>query len=397
MKQRQRWFSSSIRSGLLLSLLALGACGPQAFAPNTVSSAQDAAGNMDLPPKVDIVVGVGMSGTMLNIINGLGSDFAAFQDSLQKSGWDYRFVVIPLSEYMPVTSTSLAGTVSVSHYDTNYPLGTWLAPYPGADHSDSTLGINPSLFNQNITFPTIPSGLPNDGHETGVGSEATFLARSDVRNQFLRPDATLAVITISNGDDRSGPWPTDATKQWTPTQSYYNSYLSEMKAASPELKYYSVVAAPSTSCRSGGNWYGKYYAQFTQMVNGGNDCFADGTCVDLCVNPVKTALTNIQKNLATKIQPFHKKYLVVKSEPQPGSIHVTRHTSSGSFDILQDASNGWTYVGAVPAGGVYAIDYPIPMDLVTSGYLIELHGSAKLTNGDTATVTYMNSGTVISN
>jgi hypothetical protein len=92
---------------------------------------------------------------------------------------------------------------------------------------------------------------------------------------------------------------------------------------------------------------------------------------------------------------FVKKYLVIGSEPNVGTLKVTKFPSSGGAQVIpQDPNNGWTYLGAVPAGGVYTIDSPIPMNLVTSGYLIELNGSAKLVGNDTASVNYQNAGGV---
>jgi hypothetical protein len=410
---KHTWLKSSFCSGLLsAALLALSACGPQAFVPNSVSSAQDAAGNMNIPPKVDIVLGVSMNGTMQNIYPGMQGEIAAFAQNLQNSGWDYRFVSIPLSEYHPTDANDLDisnrtsgtgyGSVAVSKYDTNYPVGTWLPPFPGADHSDPTLGILSSLFTPYFGLPALDT-THNDAHETGIGNQVEFITRSDVKQSLIRSDAVLAVITISNGDDRSGgTWPLDTSKPWVFNPSAYTQYLNQMKSASSLLKYYSIVAAPSTSCRGLGNWSGLQYRAFTNMVNGNGDCFANGTCIDLCTNPLSTALASVASNLTTVKLAFRKHYLVIGSEPNPGTIQVTRTTTAAngatsSSIVPQSGTNGWTYIGAAPSSGVYAIDSPIPMDLITTGYLIQLNGSAELTGGDSANVTYENAGTPISN
>ena len=86
---------------------------------------------MNVPPKVDIVLGVSGNGTMRNILPGITAEIPAFLQKLENSGWDYRFVSIPLSEYHPTDNLSIANAVSVSKYDANYPVGTWLPPFPG--------------------------------------------------------------------------------------------------------------------------------------------------------------------------------------------------------------------------------------------------------------------------
>src|ERR1035437_4507041 len=86
---------------VISTLLTLGACGPQAFVPSTVIPDQSAAGDMSLPPNVDIVLGLSNGGTMQNICPGLQPEIAAFAANLQNKGWDYRFITLSLSETSP--------------------------------------------------------------------------------------------------------------------------------------------------------------------------------------------------------------------------------------------------------------------------------------------------------
>lgn len=132
-------------------------------------------------------------------------------------------------------------------------------------------------------------------------------------------------------------------------------------------------------------------------MNGNGDCFSNGTCIDICSNPVNSALASVAANLNIVKLNFRKHYLVIGTEPNPGTIQVVKTSGGSSTTLPQSASNCWTYVGLAPSNGVYAIDLPIPMDLITTGYLIELHGSAELTGNDSANVTYQNAGSAISN
>lgn len=394
------WFNQKLIPALVLSILTLSACGPQAFVQNTVSSRQTAAGTMNIPPKVDIVLGVSMNGTMRNIFPGLQTDFVNFLKGLQNAGWDYRFVSIPLSEYQPTSNYNINNAVSVSNYDANYPVGTWLPPFPGASHSNPLLKILSSLFSPFFITPALDNDpAHNNAHETGLQNQVDFLTRTDVQANFLRSDALLAMVTLSNGNDRSGgTWPSDSAAQWQPgiTTSSYASQLQAVKGSPLLLKYYSVVANPSTSCRGLGNWYGERYIQVANLLGNAN--------IDICTTELKNALTQITGNLQTVKARFRKKYLVIASLPNVPTIRITKYTAGGAIDIPQDANNGWTYEGIYTAvqaqpqnnGHVFAIDDPIAMDEITSGYVIELHGAAKLMGDESADVTYQNAGSPIS-
>ncbi len=386
---------------LMTAFLTLTACGPQAFVPSGVSSSQTAAGSMNIPPKVDIVLSVSSSGTMRNIISGINSEVPTFLQNLQDSGWDYRFVSIPLSEYHPTDSSHLSinGAVSVSKYDNNYPETSWLAPFPGALYTDPTLGISSYLFSNVFNVTQINANDLIDAHESGFKNQVTFLSRSDVKNNFLRPDATLAMITLTNSDDRSDwAWGAAGTTQLgnptVATTTYRDQILATKLNPSTHaqgiVKYYSLVAHLATSCRGYGAWSGQRYESMTGLFGGQR--------IDICSTPLSSALAAVSADLQTVKLAFRKRFLVIGTPPNVGTIKVKKYTggvASAATDIAQDPTNGWTYFGQA-TGNEYAIDAPIPMDLIKSGYLIELHGSAKLNGSDTADVTYQNAGTVSS-
>jgi hypothetical protein len=84
--------------------------------------------------------------------------------------------------------------------------------------------------------------------------------------------------------------------------------------------------------------------------------------------------------------------LFISQDADPSSIKVTRYNggdASQATTIPQDAINGWTYVGSV--SNVYAIDYPVPMNL-SSGFAIKLNGSAKISGNDTTEVDFKPAG-----
>ena len=390
-----------------LATVSLTACGPQAFVPSTLSSNQSAAGNLNIPPKVDIVMGISSGGTMKSIFPGLQQQIPAFVAGLQAQGWDYRFVTIPLSEYMPGSNYNITNAVSVSQYDTNTPQSQWLPAFPGASYTDPALKMLSSLFSPIFVFPGVLDPAHNDGHETGLQNESDFLNRSDVHSNFLRSDALLAVITLSNGDDRSGgTWKCKFdpnTNTWPSTCASYNvawfdstgtinggyitpsleNSLRNVKTSPLLLKYYSLVAHNATTCMGYGDWSGLRYETLASDLG--------GIAQDICTTPITSALSAITQNLVTQSLSFEKNYLVIASDANVATIKVTKVSGGVSQALVQSSTNGWTYAGYVTE---YTIDSPVPMAQAT-GYMIELHGAAKLHGNDTANVQYQTSGSVV--
>jgi hypothetical protein len=335
---KQKRLSLMFGSAFFATTIFMSACGPQAFVPNTTSAAQTAAGSMNIPPKVDIVMGMSSNGTMRNIYPGVNSEVPAFLTNLQNSGWDYRFVSIPLSQYHPTDEAdlSISNAVSVSDYDANYPIGTWMAPYPGASHATSP-AILPSLFATVFNISQLDPTDPVDDHETGFDNQINFLNRADVQANFLRPDAMLAVITVSNADDRSDwNWAgtVGTTNQGVPTVSmdtYQSEFLATKGGIAAQVKYFSVVAHLTTSCEGYGDWSGIRYEQMASMLN--------GTSVDICSNTVAQSLTAIQNNLTTYQLSFEKKYLIIGSDPNVSTITVTKISGGNSFSSQYGSSD----------------------------------------------------------
>ena len=310
------------------------------------------------------------------------------------------FVTLPLTEHIDTTSTSFSinSAVSVSHYDNNYyPLGSWLAPFPGADPTRSDMGITPTLFSQAFVFPNFHPAIL-DGHESGIKNEVGFLSRSDVQSQFLRPDATLAILTLSNYDDKSGgSWATtgwSTSETWTPgvdsSLSAFESTLSAIKGSMSKIKYYSMVAHNTNTCWGVAN-NSRPRSRYEQIAHDFGT-----TPIDICSNTLSQSLDQVSDDLRVVKMNYRRIYLIVGTRPNVSSIKVTKYVggnAGNAQEIPQDPVNGWTYscptCSSTGYGTVYTIDQPVNMDQ-ESGYVISLHGSARLWGNDTANITYLN-------
>ncbi len=412
---KQKKFNAILGLSVTLAF-TLSACGPQAFVPSAVNSAQSAPGSMAVPPKVDILMGISYAGAMGNIYPQLVQEIPPFVTGLEASGWDYRFVNIPLTQHADITHLHLQtdangnvitpnvydAPVSVSHYDSNYAsLGLWQAPYPGANSNDPLLGISANLFSQTFSFPSTGTvdSTPNDGHESGFYNQLTYLNRADVHSQLLRPDALLAVITLSNIDDNSGgnwntvawngpTWTSDPTYDATIAPAFIN-----IKGSASLIKYYSLVSSMTTQCL-GTSLYSKPGLRYEAMAT-----TLGGKSVDICNNTIPAALGIVAADLQTQTLNFVKSSLVIGTQPDPTTIQVTKYIGGDLSKPVtvpaNDPNNGWTYDPNAGVQTVYTVTSPVNMDQAT-GYVISLHGTSLLTGNDTATVQFLNAGSVSS-
>jgi hypothetical protein len=158
------------------------------------------------------------------------------------------------------------------------------------------------------------------------------------------------------------------------------------------VKYYALTAPATVNCRGYAARSGKRYGvdMVQAMASSGSKM------IDIGANPLASALEQVRQNLTTQRLNFRKRYLVLNSKPNIGTIKVTKYADGkGSGQLLvQGDPNGWEYLGGPQT--VYTIDSPAPMGQAT-GYVIELKGNARLTGNDTANVDYVNEGGVISN
>ena len=117
-----------------------------------------------------------------------------------------------------------------------------------------------------------------------------------------------------------------------------------------------------------------------------------GKSFDICTQPMNQIFDSLTGQLQSRKIANRQHYLFISQDADPSSVKVTRYIegdTSRAILIPQDATNGWTYVGAVK--DVYAIDYPFPTNL-SSGYAIQLNGSAEISDNDTADVDFKPAG-----
>jgi hypothetical protein len=396
---------SAPAAALALTLITLSACGQTAFTVVPGTQAIAAPGTYSIPPKVDILLVEGDKGRMFEAWDQVSQQMPKFLASLDKKGWDYHFTTIPLTTYNAIQS------VTGSVYDGNSG-SDWKAPYPGAMRFNAgTIAQSffqlPAVYNGYLNKANVSNAL--NGYEPGFENIQAILSTGLGSSNFLRKDSLFVPLIVSLGNDTSGVnfcVAPDSTADFirkvpceqvtTPcndsggsscgsnTDSFkkHKTWFTNFRA---NTQFYAAVPQQdSNNCLGGRASAGYRYQQMASATG--------GKSFDICSQPMNQILDSLTGQLQSQKLGFKQKYLFISQDADPASIKVTRYIGGDANQavvIPQDATNGWTYVGAVT--DVYAISYPTPMNL-SSGFAIQLNGAAEITGSDTTSIDFKPAG-----
>ncbi len=416
---------TQLRVLLLTTASVLGACSEQAFLPGTLNAKQNSPGTYLLPAKVDIILAEDDTPSMYQAMPTIQAQIPQFLERLESSGWDYRFVVSPLSRDRAFSQ------ILPSKYDANWiSSGKWLEPFPGADPTLPGMAVLANLFATPASYHGFLSNADINWsvgqYENGFQTIQTAITQHAANAQLIRNDAMLAVIVLGNGNDGSGlnlcnvagwaglvpcendpycapPYSNPNSGQWhancenppsgTSSFNAYNNFFSDLDVGNngpkvtQSFKFYSIVSkqnTPGGTCIQSNSTYGSRYISMAQ--NQGGKVF------DICTTPIVSALDALSNELISVKMNFVTRYLVIGQEPEVSTIQVVRYLNGDPAQpqvIPNDPVNGWTYVGGPST--VYTIDQPVQMNEQT-GYIIELHGTGKIVGNDGAEVHFQLKG-----
>ena len=368
----------------------ISSCGEQAFVTGTsVSTLSCPSGYYYSPAKVDILLAEDNSGSMTEAYDAINSQLPVFLEGLENTGWDYHFATTPLLESRDIEQ------ILTSKYDGNWNTGgrdSWIEPYPGAESSEGA--VSSSCFKEAddysdfITKSSIDNskGTQEPGLQTVVD---TLESEESTTSGFLREDALLVVLVISNGEDTSGSTQknrNDGSTYWTtPTDlSTFQDSLEGIKESDTnKIQFHAAVASEkSNDCLGGTSRVGTRYQTLASSLN--------GTSYDICNTSISSILDNLSSTLSNTRYSYRTRYAIVdaKTEPDPDTIKVYYKSDPSSEErtlLEQDSENGWSYIGYKE--DFATIDYPSPMNEAT-GYMIELHGDAKLSGCESVDIEF---------
>ena len=375
----KQWIS---RSPILVAsvLAALSGCGSQSF--DVVQSQQDSgtAGGMSIAPKVDLLLAVDNTGSTLEVQTALNASIRGFLTQLNAQNWDFRVTAIPLSGSAAITS------ISASKFDANS--ANWVAPYPGAPHTST---IPHSMYVAPENYQVTTGSGTTDGKEPGLSNIGSALASTTARQYFLRKEAILAVVVLSNGDDSSEAVDYSAYPYLPPKQvsaSLISGIQNAKGAALASSIHLFPVASPYGSSSCGALRPGTTARPAVRYGNAGSR-IGGHSVIDLCANSMNSVLAQIQTQVSAIKLNYVKRYIQIADRPNEDTIQVVKHAANGasiSIPKSVNGSDGWVYLGQAT---VPMVSEPIAMDFRT-GYTIQLIGDAyKLTGDESASVTYL--------
>ncbi len=354
----------------LMAITALSACGKKTFRKLEESSVGIAGQYNYIKPKLDLVIFQDNSDSLTNAMAQLKPQLSGFLAQLD-TNWEYRVVVLPLLSQQHISSKVVLAT------DCNgVPSGGCVGP-SSVNYFNSLSGDSGWINSRNSSTGNVDLGFQN----------MNYNLNSLISSGFIRQDAALAMVIISNNDDHSGvayiTRPDGATTSIdynSPTTQAsfdaYKNYFLQVKNNVPQLdRLYSVVSAQSYSdCYGGGRtWAGIRYMNMAAALGGAS--------YDLCNGGLSNVLYDIRSRLVTIVQTIEFNYLVFPEEPDPSSITVKKNGST----LPNSNSNGWEYVGY--RSNQPTSYYPTSGN-VRSGYMVKLNGSAILKGTDTYELIY---------
>jgi hypothetical protein len=358
----------------LTALALLAGCGKATFKKQNFSAVSVAS--QYTKPKIDIVVFQDNSSSMTTPINTLKGQLDSFLAGMD-SRWDYHFIVLPLQSVMAVNSSK----------------------YVVAQNCADIVGSNKPIClstSQISTFNNTPAGMDWGWiRTTNVAVGSTDLGFGNIWNSlnqssmsstgFLRPDAALAMVVISNGEDVSGVSYYDPDGDGTSELDYnsatsqasvanYKSAFESIKGGAGLSRFYSVVATNNYgNCYGGGAWRG--YRYMDMSIRLGSQYY------DVCAGGLSSVLSDIGSQLNSMIEAYVFNYAVISQDPVVSSIEVKKN----GVVIPQSATNGWTYEG-------YKVDaytsYLPQLANKKTGYFIRLNGTAEYKGTDIITVDF---------
>ncbi len=370
-------------------LLLNSSCGGPAYVVTESTASTAAPGSFTAPPKVDILLVGDNTGSMYEVLQQVEAQTPTFLAGLEAKGWNFHFSLTPL------TWERKFNQIYTSKHDPNWG-ALWEPPYLNAT-TDVVDTVSPSVFSTSLDWVDLGeiSNTAN-GDEPGLQTVSNVLSSDEAKvTGFLRDDALLVVILVSNGNDTSGLTYSDRgdgimVAANAEDISAYQSVVAGLKADPSQIRFYAVVANKTTnhgSCLGGNSDKGTRYQSMAGQLG--------GTSFDICTQTVSSILDSISALLTEIPIDFTTKYLFLPEDAEVSTIKVTiTDGPTGSTTVFDRPSaagetTGWSYLGL--QYNLPAIVSPVEMNY-SSGYVIELHGGAALVGTDKASVDYKPAG-----
>lgn len=280
----------------------LSGCSNRATSFALPSEQDSFSGKVFYNNKVDILFVVDNSKSMLQYQQRLASQMQNMISTLNSLKMDYRVAV--------TTST-------MSSDSSTYPLTRKLVGTPVYLTSS-----NISLLTERIIVGESGSDLERSLDAMRLVTSTSYL--SSIGSDFIRSDALLSVVFISDERDQSSEFGNPNTNDFV---TYLDSRKPDFETGGKAwlVNYIGILTNQSCDILGGSVSVG---TQFINLVTASN-----GVKSSICNADLSGAVSNIKARIIDQITAYR-----FKSEPNKSSIAVT----VGSRTIYEDAVNGWT-------------------------------------------------------
>lgn len=362
---------------MIAALAVLAGCGQQKYQTQDFQATAVAGQYSVTKPKIDIIVFQDNSDSyMFGPISTLKPQMVNLLNSLNNK-WDIHFTVLPLLTVKSLTQKFVVAT-NCNEIVVGPNVGGVNACFSPAQSAQ---------FNNNagdlgwINSVNSAAGSNDKGFQTIYSS----LMQSSINtSQFRRPDAALAVLVLSNGEDTSGVGYTlrsdkyeyldyDHPDSISSFISYKNSFASYFTGSASISRFFSVVSQHGGTCLGHGSFEGRRYREMSEALG--------SISYDLCNGGIGVSLSSMSAQLQTVIEAFIFNYVVLKDKPVVSSIVIKKNGEV----VPQSNVNGWSYVG-------YQNNQPTSYSPVSgnnrTGYFIQMNGTAEYKGSDVITISY---------
>lgn len=332
MQAKQKWILilGLAVIGLLTSGCSSGGGSSYSILPTAQSFTQSVGTVND---KTDVLWVIDNSRSMDPLQNNLTSNFSSFINAFVSKGYDFQMAVTTTDAYLAGPNFN------------NTPSRAKFRDGVGSTRSGVFVMLPTTLNLSSVFLTNASQGGGGSGDERAFSSMKAALG-SSLNAGFLRPNAFLAVIILSDEDDFSDPNRPEASWQYfggvrdhsytnpgLETVSSYMSYLDSLTGSSATIRRYSVsaISVLDSAClashiaNSTSSIIGQRYMDFANATNG----VLGSICGSFAAN-----LLQIQEKILELGTQFY-----LDRAPIVSSIRVF---VNGSV-VTENALNGWTY------------------------------------------------------
>lgn len=290
---------------VIMPVFLITACGQQGAFFSILPTGQSFQGSVQ-SNKIDVLWVIDNSGSMLTKQQNLANSFDDFMNLFTQKNYDFNMAIVTTDTYAA----------------------------PGGQEGNFQ-GVPTVISNSTPNFATVFKNnvvVGATGAADAKGLDAINLALSaaklaGVNTGFLRSDAHLVVIVLSDADDN------DSTATVQETYDFLKSIKPDTvdSATGRTRQMLSVHAVIDDQTNPGpvlcvGSEDGVKFRQLANMAN--------GTRMDICANNFSAGLANLSEEIASFIS-----QVLLKQTPQTDTITVLVN----GVVVPQDATNGWTY------------------------------------------------------